>query len=91
LQEDMSGLHKNEPKVYKKYNIIDIRHEPKGRRPTTRQNRTQKKEEYGQTQIKSPHLFGIPTKSHSRSPKEVTHQRWANSALVRGQPTPRGG
>jgi len=30
LQEDMSGLHKNEPKVYKKYNIIDIRHETKG-------------------------------------------------------------
>jgi len=26
----MSGLHKNEPKVYKKYNIIDVRHKPKG-------------------------------------------------------------
>ena len=30
LQEDMSGLHKNEPKVYKKYNIIHVLHEPKG-------------------------------------------------------------
>ena len=30
LQENMSGLHKNEPKVYKKYNIIDVRHESKG-------------------------------------------------------------
>jgi hypothetical protein len=29
LQEDMSGLHKNEPKVYKKYNIIDVWHELK--------------------------------------------------------------
>ena len=30
LQEDMSELYKNWPKVYKKYNIIDTRHEPKG-------------------------------------------------------------
>ena len=30
LQEDMLGLHKNEPQVYKEYNIIDVRHEPKG-------------------------------------------------------------
>jgi hypothetical protein len=26
----MSGLHKTEPKVYKKYNIIDVQHKPKG-------------------------------------------------------------
>jgi len=26
----MSGLYKNEPKVYKKYIIIDVRHKPKG-------------------------------------------------------------
>ena len=26
----MSRLHKNEPKVYKKYNIIHVLHEPKG-------------------------------------------------------------
>jgi hypothetical protein len=26
----MSGLHKNEPKVYNKYNIIDARHKLKG-------------------------------------------------------------
>ena len=30
LQEYMLGLHKNEPKVYNKYNIIDVQHEPKG-------------------------------------------------------------
>ena len=26
----MTGLHRKKPKVYKKCNIIDIRHEPKG-------------------------------------------------------------
>ena len=30
LKEDMSELYKNWPKVYKKYNIIDTQHEPKG-------------------------------------------------------------
>jgi len=67
----MSGLYKNWPKVYKKYNIIDTQ---RGRRPTARQNRTQKREKYGQTQIKSPYLHGSTTYTHSRSPKPRSHR-----------------